>query len=109
MESAHEVLRSSYSDIHEAIAYPTKVALRLHQEGVVAEDVLDEVAVATKTLSEKITSIMRAVSAAIKSDPNTIWVLIAVLRKFPESAPVANNMSDALRSHGLCEASKIVY
>ena len=102
------VLRSFCSSVTEVIVHPRDVALLLFQEGVVAEAVLDEVVVATRPSLEKNVAIMRAFSAAVKSDPVKLWVLIAVLEKSPESAPVASRMRDALRSHGLGEPGGVV-
>ena len=44
---------------------------------------------------------MRAVDAAVRGDPQKLWVFIAVMEKFAQSAPVASRMTDELRSHGL--------
>ena len=103
MES--EVLRKFYSDIHQVIVHPRDVTLLLYQEGVVAEAVLDEAIVPAKPSPEKTVALMRAVSAAVKGDPKKLLVFIAVLEKFPESAPVASRMRDELRAHWLCESS----
>ena len=100
------MLRRFYSDITEVIAHPRNVALRLYQEGVVAEEVLDEVIVPAKPSSEKKDAIMRAVSAAVRGDPKKLLVFIAVLGKFAESAPMASRMRDALRAHWSCEPFK---
>ena len=42
---------------------------------------------------------MRAVSAAVRADPKKLQVLIAVLEKSPESAPMSRKMRDALKRH----------
>ena len=94
------MLRRFYSDISEVIAHRREVALLLFQEGVVAEGVLHDVIVQAKPSSEKKNAIMRAVSAAVRGDPKKFLVLIAVLEKFAESAPVASRMREALRAHG---------
>ena len=101
MEPHSYILRHFFSDVQDVIAHPRRVASMLYQEGMVSEDVVDEVIVSTKPCSEKNASIMRAVSAAVKADPKKLFVLIAVLEKFPESAPVASKMGDTLCSHGL--------
>ena len=95
-----DVLRCFYSDTQEAIAHPGSVAATLYQEGVVAEGVVGEVK-DRGLCSEKSATIMRAVGAAVKADPKKLWVLIAVLEKFAESAPVAKRIRDELRSRGL--------
>ena len=100
-----EVLRCFYGDIQEVIANPESVARWLYQEGVVAEGIVGDVN-DHGLCSEKNAAIMRAVSAAIKADPKKLWVLIGVLKKFAESAPVASRMRDELHSHGL-ESEKI--
>ena len=96
-----EVLRRFYSDIQEVMAHPRNTASLLYQEGVISEGVLN-----TEPSSEKNSAIMRAVSAAVKGDRKKLLVLIAVLDKFAESAPVASRMRDALRSHWLGESSR---
>ena len=101
MEPHSDVLRHFFSDIQNAIAHPGSAASMFYQEGVVSEDVVGEVAASAKPWSEKNASIMRAVGAAVGTDPKILWVLIAVLEKFRESAPIAIRMRDALRSHGL--------
>ena len=98
MES--EVLRRFYSDIQEVIAHPRNTASLLYQEGVISEEVLN------KPSSEQSAAVMRAVSSAVKADPKKFLVLIAVLDRFTESAPVASRMRDALRSHWLGESSR---
>ena len=98
MES--EALRRFYNDTQEAIAHPGSVAGMLYQEGVVAERVVSEVN-DHGLCSEKNAAIMRAVGAAVRADPKKLWVLIAVLEQFAESAPVAKRMRDELHSHGL--------
>ena len=99
MES--EVLRGLYSDIQDVIAHPGGVASMLYQEGVVSEEVVGEVVVSTKSYSEKNAAIMRAVGAAVRADPSKLWVVVAVLEKFAESAPVASKLRNELRSLGL--------
>ena len=96
-----EVLRRFYKHIHEVIAHPRDVTLLLFQEGVVSKETLGEVIVETKPISEKNVSIMRAVSSAVKGDPKKLLMLIAVLDRFAESAPVASRMRDGLRSQWL--------
>ena len=96
-----EVLRRFYSDVQEVIAHPRSAASLLYQEGVISEEVLN-----TEPSSEKNAAIIRAVSAAVKADPKKLLVLIAVLNRFAESAPVASRMRDALRSHWLGESSR---
>ena len=112
MELLSQVLRRSFSDIQEVIAHPGRVAGMLYQEGIVSEEVVGEVGMPTKPYSEKNAAIMRAVGAAVRADPKRLWVLIAVLEKFAESAPVAGRMRDELRSHGLegepCRIKRIV-
>ena len=95
------VLKDFYKSIHDVIAHPRDVALLLFQEGVVSEEVLGEVNVETRSLSEKNTAIMRAVSAAVKGDPKKLLILIAVLKRFAESTPVAKQMKEVLHSHWL--------
>ena len=99
-EVLRDRLRRFYSDIQEAIAHPGRVVAMLYQEGVVSEEVVGKVD-DHKLCSEKNSAIMRAVGAAVRADHKTLWVLIAVLEKFAESAPVASRMRDELRSHGL--------
>ena len=100
MEPHAEVLRRFYSQIQGAIAHPGSAATMLYEEGVVAREVVDEVTDRELDLDKKV-AIMRAVSAAVEVDPNKLWGLIAVLKKFSESAPLASRMRDDLHSHGL--------
>ena len=67
----------------------------LFEEGVVAQEVVDEVNDRELYLNKK-SAIIRAVSVAVTADPRKLWVLIAVLEKFDESAPVASRMRDEL-------------
>ena len=96
-----EALRCFYNDTQEAIAHPGSVAGMLYQEGVVAEGVVSEVNDRGLCSAEKNAAIMRAIGAAVRTDPKKLWVLIAVLEQFAESAPVAKRMRDELHSHGL--------
>ena len=95
-----EVLRRFYSNILDVIQHPVGVGTMLFQEAMVSEKV-DKIVTPAKPLLEKNAAIMRAVSAAVRTDAKKLWVLIAVLEKFAESAPVASRMRDKLRSHGL--------
>ena len=107
MES--EVLREFYSDIFEAmasIAHPMWVASLLHKEGMVPDEVLGVMLDSTKPYSVKNAAIMRAISTVVRADPKKLLVLMTVLERFPESAPVARRMRDALRSHELGERSR---
>ena len=96
-----EVLRRFFSNIHETIVQPRDVAFLLYQEGVVSEQVVDEVVVTGKPCSEKNAAVMRAVEAAVKADPKKVWILIGVLEKFAEPAPVASRMREELSSRGI--------
>ena len=96
-----EVLRNNFSCIHEAIAHPLDMVLLLYQEGVVSKEAVGEVAVSTRPLLEKNAAIMRAVEAAVGAEPKKLWVLISVLERFSESAPVADRMRKELASKGL--------
>ena len=103
------MLRNFYSDITEVMVHPRNVALKLYQEGVVAEPVLDEVNVPARSSLEKKDAIMRAVSAAVRGDSKKLLVFIAVMQMFAESAPVANRMKNVLREHWSCEPPKRCY
>ena len=96
-----DVLRHFYSDIQECIAHPGDVASSLFSEGVISEGVLGEAELSSKSLSERNAGIMRAIRVAVRADPRRVWVVIAVLEKFAESAPVARRMRGELESHGL--------
>ena len=100
MEGHSEVLRQFFNDIQEAMVYPVRVVAKLYQEGVVSEDLVNEVEV-SKPCSEKNAAIMRAVRAAVGTDPEKLWVFIAVLEEFTESGPLGRKMRDELRSRGL--------
>ena len=101
MEGHSEVLRLFFSDIQKAIVHPVSVVAKLYQEGMVSEDLVDEVVVSTKPCSEKNAAIMRAVDAVVTTDPEKLWAFIAVLEEFLESAPLGRKMRNELRSRGL--------
>ena len=96
-----EIFRRFFCDIQDVIAHPLSTATLLFQEGVISHEVVGDVEASNKALSEKNAAIMRAVRAAVRADSSRLWVLIAVLEKFAESAPVACRMRDELVSHGL--------
>ena len=100
MEGHSEMLRQFFSDIQKVMVYPVSVVAKLYQEGVVSEDLVNEVDV-SRPYSEKNAAILRAVRAAIRTDPERLWVFIAVLEGFPESAPLGRKMRNELRSRGL--------
>ena len=87
-----KVLRQFYSDIQHCITRPGGVAALLYSEGIVSEEALDEAELSTRPVAERNTAIMRAVRVAINADHKKVWVLIAALEKYSESAPVAKNM-----------------
>ena len=97
MES--EVLRHFYGDLHEVITDPARVARLLYQEGIVPDHVLHVVNITALPLDQKNATIMDAVRAAVKADPKTLWILIAVLEKI-QSAPLAKRMREKLYSMG---------
>ena len=96
-----EIFRRFSSNIQEVIVHPVRTATLLFQEGLISEEVVGDVVGTNNAPSEKNAAIMRAVRASVRADPNRLWVLIAVLKKFGESTPVADRMRDQLRSHGL--------
>ena len=100
MEGHSEVLRLFFSDIQKVMVYPVSVVPKLYQEGVVSEDLVNEMDV-SKPCSEKNAAILRAVGAAVKTDPEKLWAFIAVLEESPASAPLGRKMRDELRSRGL--------
>ena len=61
-----------------------------------SEEVLDQAELSTISPSERNAAIMRAVRVAVRADPKKMWVLITVLEKFAESAPLAVKMRGAL-------------
>ena len=95
------VFRRFYSDIQDCIAQPGGVAAVLYSEDIVSEEVLDKAELLAKPVAERNTAIMRAIRVAIKADHKRVWVLIAALEKYSESAPVAKNMRRALEIHRL--------
>ena len=97
-----QMLRIYSSDIHETLVHPREAALLLYQEGIFSEEVVDEADNSTKkSVPEKNAAVMKAVRAAVKADRKKLWVLIAVLERFAECAPVASKMKHELRSRGL--------
>ena len=96
-----DVLTHFYSDIQLCIAHPGGVASLLISEGVVSEVVLDEAELSSKSLSERNAGILRAIRVAVRAEHKKVWVVIAVLEKFTESAPVARRMRDVLNVYGL--------
>ena len=94
-----EIVRRFYSDIQNAVMHNiVGIAALLYQEGVVAEEVVDEARL-SKPPAEKTVAILQAVSAAVKIDSKTFWVLLSVLEKFPVTACLANRVKDAVDLH----------
>ena len=96
-----EVLKNNFSHIYEAITHSLDVAVWLYQEGVVSKEFVGEMAVSTRLFSENNVTIMRAVEAAVGAEPKKLWVLMSVLERFSESAPLTDRMRDVLISRGL--------
>ena len=95
-----EVLRQFYSDVQHAITNPIGVASLLHQEGVVGEELLDEVSPTNKVpCQEKTASIMRHVNATVKIDPKNFWVFLSVLDQFTPCRYLAKRMRQAVDLH----------
>ena len=99
MEPHADVLRRFYSQIQEVIEYPTRVAAKLYEKGVVSKDLLRKV----DDREDKSAAIMSSVNTAVRADPKKLWVLIAVLEEFAESDIVASKMRHELDLQGLGE------
>ena len=101
MEPELTVFRKLYNDVQVSILNPVRVASLLRQEGVVADDLLDEVSDMNRfTQAEKTASIMRHVEGAIRVNPRNFWAFVAVLEKSgPPACHVAKRMRDNVDLH----------
>ena len=102
MEGHSEILKRFSSDIQKRMVYPVIVAAKLYEEGVVSEDLVNEVASSTKAgCPDPCATILSAVGAAVETDPEKLWAFIAVVEEFPAIAPLGRKMRDELRSRRL--------
>ena len=90
------VFRQFYSQI-EAVLDPVGVARLLWQDGLLADNQLDNAEQSSTPLEQRRADIMSAVRRVVRGDPSKLWVLITALEKFPASVPVANEMREALK------------
>ena len=93
-QSAEErVVQNHRSDLLEGIVHPLSVVNKLIQEGVVSHQLAQEVGPSVnRTVTEKNSAILEAVSASIRADPRRIHVFLAVLETQVEAAPIARRM-----------------
>ena len=92
-----DVFRCFYSEI-EAVLDPAAVARLLWQGGVLTDAQLDEAEHESTSLSQRKSDIMSAVRKVIRGDSRKIWVLVAVLEKFPASCLIARRMREELNN-----------
>ena len=90
------VLVKFYSVVQKSITDAVSVASLLRQEEIASDSVIDAVS-AANSQSEKTTSIMRHVEAAVRVNPQSFWKFIAVLEKSgPPACHVAQKMRNAV-------------
>ena len=75
------------------------VARLLWQDGLLADNQLDNAEQSSTSLEQRRADIMSAVRRVVRGNPSKLWVLISALEKFPASVnvPVANKVREALK------------
>ena len=91
------MLKWFYGQI-EAVLDPVAVARLLWQDGLLADNQLDNAEQSSTPLEQRRADIMSAVRRVVNGDPSKLWVFITALEKIPASVPVANKMREAIRS-----------
>ena len=90
------VLQRHYDDLRRVIIHPLGVATQLVQEGVASSDLVEAVNRQGTTTSQKNVAILDAVRASIHSDPERFEVVMDVLEKSTEAAPLVRKMKEQL-------------
>ena len=90
------VLQHHYDDLRRVIVHPLGVATQFVQEGVASSDLVEAVNRQGTTTSQKNVAILDAVRASIHSDPERFEVVMGVLEKSTEAAPLVRRMKEHL-------------
>ena len=90
--TAYDILRDSYGNLSQSITEPVSIATILHKEKLLIDQVMSLVSSARNSLSDSRAVLLKAVRNSIHSNYKNLELFVTVLRKFPETAHIADTM-----------------